>query len=82
MEHVERLAAAEADPAPLPDREAVLAEVVTDDGAGGVDDRPGTVPERPVARQEPLATGAGQEAEVLRVGLARDRQTGAEPRSA
>ena len=42
--------------------------------AGAVDDRARALAQAAVAGEEALAPGAGQEAEVLRVGLARDRQ--------
>ena len=64
------------EPAALADGEAVLAAVAPEHVALPVDDRPGRVAEPAVAREEPGAVGAGEEAQVLGVGLGGDRQPG------
>ena len=77
VEHVERLPrCGDAQAAPLAHGEAVLAEVTADDRTVKPDYRPRCVPETAVARQKAGPVGAGQEAQVLRVDLARDRQAG------
>ena len=71
VDDVQRLTGGDPDPAPLADGEPVLAVVSADDVALAVDDRPGGVAELAVASQEPGAIGAGEEAQVLGVDLAR-----------
>ena len=73
-EHVERLASAEPEPAPLTDRVVVVSAVLAEPLAVLAEDRARALPESAVARQERAATDAGQEAQVLRVGLAGHRQ--------
>ena len=73
---VERLAAAAAGPhpAPLADGVRVRAAVAGDGAPGEIERAPGALARAAVALEERLTAGAGEEAEVLRVGRARDRQ--------
>jgi hypothetical protein len=59
----------------------VVAAVAPDPPPRPVDDVAGALAQVPVLRQEPRAPGARQEAQVLRVGLGRDRQPGLGKRS-
>src|SRR5579875_460027 len=65
-----------AEPAALADREAVLPRVGAEHPSGGVDDLARLVADAAVAREEARAVGAGEEAEVLGIGLGGDRQPG------
>src|ERR1039457_1027651 len=77
VEHVQRVApAVEPDPAALADGEAVLTEVAAEHVPVAVDERAGAVAQAAVARQEARAVGPGQEAQVLGVRLAGDREAG------
>ena len=73
-EHVERLRRGDADAAALADGEVVVAAVAADRAPGAVEDGAGGVAKTAVAAQEPALALAGEEAEVLALGLARDRQ--------
>ena len=75
-QHVERLRGGDAEPLALADREQVLATVATDGPPGAVDDRTGALAQAPVAGEERALAGAGEEAQVLRLALVRDRQPG------
>ena len=76
-EHVERaLLAPDPEPAALPDREGVRAAVAPEDAAVAVDHVTRARPLATVAGEEAVAIGAGQEAQVLRVGLVRDHEPG------
>ena len=71
-EHVERLRGADAEAVALADGVGMRAAVLAEHGARSVDDRAGLDAEPAVALQKVAMAGAGEEAEVLRVGLARD----------
>ena len=75
-EDVERLAGRDAEPAALPDRVEVVAAVAAELAPGRVEDRAGALAHAAVAGEERRPPGAGEEAEVLRVGLLGDRQRG------
>ena len=71
-EHVERLGSGDADPAALADREVVVARVTADRAAGAIEHaRPRDRAGRRGGGGTPLAL-AGEEAEVLALGLAGD----------
>ena len=74
FEHVERRAAADADPAALADRVAVRAAVAGELLPSAVEHSAVALAERSVAREERVATRAGEKAEVLRVSALGDRQ--------
>ena len=71
-EHVERLRRGDADPAPLADREVVVAAMAADRLAGAIEHRALALAEAAVAAQEPRLALAGEEAEVLALGLLGD----------
>ena len=75
-EHVERLRRGDAEALALADREVVRAAVQREHGAVAVDDLAGAVVEAGVAGQERGLAGAGQEAQVLRLGLGGHGQPG------
>ena len=76
-QHVERLGRAEVEAAALADRELVLAVVVAEHAAVGVDDLARLAQARPaVALQEGAPAEAGHEAEVLALALVRHGQAG------
>ena len=81
VDDVERLRGGDAEAAPLADREMALPGVAADDAAAGIDDLPAAIGRdevRRVAAQEALlAAGAGEEAQVLALGLLRHGQPGA-----
>ncbi len=75
-EHVQRLGRADAQTVALADGVGVRAAMLAEHGAGVVDDRAGQLAEAAVALEEVAVARAGEEAQILRVGLARDGQAG------
>ena len=78
---VERVSAGEAETFALTDSEALDALVMADDLAGGADEFAGGVGERfallvEVGLEEGVVVAAGDEADLLRVRLLRDGETG------
>ena len=69
---VERLRRDDADPAALADGEVVVAAVAADGATGAVDDGALALAQAAVAAQEAALALAGEEAEVLALGLAGD----------
>ena len=72
-EHVERDRRGQADALALPDREAVMAGVRSEDLAVGIGDLALAVGEAAVTGEEAGLALAGEEAEVLALGLVGDR---------
>src|ERR1019366_4628886 len=71
---VRRRAAADPEAATRADGVAVDATVLADPPAARIEEIPGALAERPVAREDRLATGPGEEAQVLGIGLGGNRQ--------